>query len=79
MAGEPIAATVTYHYYRPHLRWARHNMLEAPGGIKDTARKIAHVWDMLWRARREGAADEKPFATPGRWPYFDLKVYGENI
>jgi hypothetical protein len=79
MVGEPLAATVTYHYYKAHLRWASQNMVDAGGGIKDTAHKIAQVWEILWKARRNGHGDERPFATLGRWPYMDFLVYGKPI
>lgn len=79
MAGEPVAAAMTYHFYRSHVRWASQNMIESPGGVKDTARKIAQVWEILWKARRDGRGDEQPFATPGRWPYKELWVYGHQL
>lgn len=79
MASEPLAATISYHHFKSKLPWASAQLVDAPGGINDTARKIAATWLLLWRGRHSEFEKSAPFVTHPKWPHSDFWVYGKNL
>lgn len=79
LVGEPLGSPFTYLYYKAKMPWGSRNYLDARGGVNDTARRIAHAWELIWVRyhRRESAADV--FYSVGGWPYVDFYVDGQLL
>ena len=57
------------HYRRVVPRWAKDHYVDGPGGVNDSARKIAEFWDELWIQLTEPAGfQEKKLIKWGSWP-----------
>lgn len=62
------------HFYYNH-RWARDNYLYANGGVIDSARRLATMFDYLWSDFKSGDLNSFPKLTSyGGWPhtYWDI-------
>ncbi|MDQ3231267.1 MAG: hypothetical protein M3Q07_05550 [Pseudobdellovibrionaceae bacterium] len=77
LVGEPLGSPFTYLYYKAKMPWASKNYVHARGGVNDTARRIAHAWELVWVRyhRQESTADL--FNSIGGWPYVDFYVSDE--
>jgi len=79
LVGEPLGSPFTYLYYKSKMPWGSRNYMDARGGVNDTARRIAHAWELVWVRyhRQESTADL--FDSVGGWPYVDFYVDDELL
>ncbi len=74
LVGEPLGSPFTYFYYKNNMKWGSKNYVDARGGVNDTARRIAHAWDLVWLRYNRKDGDGPLFNSTGPWPYVDFYV-----
>ncbi|WP_176736617.1 zinc dependent phospholipase C family protein [Oligoflexus tunisiensis] len=79
LVGEPLGSPFTYLYYKAKMPWGSKNYVHARGGVNDTARRIAHAWELVWVRYHRGESPEGLFDSVGGWPYVDFYIADELL
>ncbi|MBI2603805.1 MAG: zinc dependent phospholipase C family protein [Deltaproteobacteria bacterium] len=65
-----LGSPVMYFVAKREAPWAAENYYSARGGVRDSAEKIAQVWDNFWVALHSGVTTPR-FYRKGGWPNFE--------
>ena len=74
LLAEPLGSPFAYLYYKARMPWGSRNYLNARGGIRDTAARLASAWSHILAGLE--ACRPTVFASQGGWPYVTFYLDG---